>query len=309
MSPQSEIGDDFVKSSSSGESQQHQQEEEASPKLRIVRNSMHAPTQCTFDEMTAGSMRTFNIEGQPSCSEAAALNPDEERKHKLQKKLKYQQAQTKRGGPGLTLTQNQCLENDASAASPFLAECARSVDVSANVDADANVGEQSTQDLPRRTHRLRTRSTKLREREESVTGSSRDQWQNAWDEDSASTSDDDDEEGGNLNGVQLQRMRLNSDLSKQVDDELTRGEDAVKWESGREIVDVEYSKPHLEMFSQLRVLGKGSFGKVSSNAVCMYVCIACACTYTLYSTVYFVVLCIHPWSYCTNSCISAFIQP
>ena len=66
------------------------------------------------------------------------------------------------------------------------------------------------------------------------------------------------------------RDRLNSDsdisMSKMVDDALGNGEDAVTWETmampARDQVE-EDTRPNLDMFSQLRVLGKGSFGKVS----------------------------------------------
>lgn len=216
----------------------------SSPKHRTMRNPTHT-TQLTFDEMTTASMNTFNTD------DAAALN--QERKQKLQEKLRYQQDRFLKRNEGLHLKINgNC--NDDRPASPDSPDHMAISEHSSGVELQeqAQQEEAPSQDSPHRTNRLRTRSIQQ--------DNPKDQWQNAWDEDSDATSDD---EEGDEHLHHVQRDRLNSDVSKQVDNELTRGEDAVKWDSGTEnIVDLGYSKPHLEMFSQLRVLGKGSFGKV-----------------------------------------------
>ena len=234
----------------SGDNRQKLQlQQSSSPKhtCRTMRNPTHT-TQLTFDEMTASSINTFNTD------DAAALN--QERKQKLQEKLRYQQDRFLKRNEGLHLNSN----GNGNPASPDSPDHMAISEHSSGVELQEQAQQQeqaSPQDSPNRTNRLRTRSIQR--------DNPKDQWQNAWDEDSDATSDD-EERDEHLHHVQ--RDRLNSDVSKQVDNELTRGEDAVKWESGTEnIVDVGYSKPHLEMFSQLRVLGKGSFGKVRLNRI------------------------------------------
>jgi hypothetical protein len=249
----SDTGNDVIikphNTSGDNRQQQKQLQQSLSPKHRTMRNPTHT-TQLTFDEMTAGSMNTFNTD------DAAALN--QERKQKLQEKLRYQQDRFLKRNEGLHLngSGNGNGNRPASPASPdhmAISEHSSGVELQQHPQPQPQEEEQApSQDGPHRTNRLRTRSIQR--------DNPKDQWQNAWDEDSDATSDD---EEGDEHLHHVQRDRLNSDVSKQVDNELTRGEDAVKWESGTEnIVDVGYSKPHLEMFSQLRVLGKGSFGKV-----------------------------------------------
>lgn len=90
-------------------------------------------------------------------------------------------------------------------------------------------------------------------------------WNDAWfqdDDDEDSDHDDNSSDEDLTNGG---RNRLDTDISRQVENELRQGEHALNvWETdlqdGKE--DEVYVKPHVEMFSQLRVLGKGSFGKV-----------------------------------------------
>jgi len=96
-------------------------------------------------------------------------------------------------------------------------------------------------------------------------------WKDNWDNDCDSS---DDEEGDSCqadNNIS-RSLPLGYDtssvtnLTKQVDDALRFGQgqkgDAVDWETSSRSGEITYDKPDIDMFSQLRVLGKGSFGKV-----------------------------------------------
>ncbi len=94
-----------------------------------------------------------------------------------------------------------------------------------------------------------------------------DQWQNAWEEDTES-SDDEDNCGcshSNNDGTTLVKptsiaRRNKSDLilTKKIEEALESGKNGVKWDKS------DYEKPNIMMFFPLlRVLGKGSFGKVN----------------------------------------------
>ena len=215
--------------------------------------SLRNGTQATCDD--AASMSTCTATGTVDTKE-------KERKQKLELKLKHQQAQAQsRNGatsgnyakvmgyaPGLSahLPTDSIFRGGASGLPPRVEEH----------------GEEQI-----RTNRLRTRSVKLNPTDDE------EQWQNAWEEDSSSSASDDEEgeseqhPGDKSNA----RGRLDSDsdlsVSQRVDDALRDGEDAVKWETADAAVRANDRRPNLDMFSQLRVLGKGSFGKVSVSSL------------------------------------------
>lgn len=98
-----------------------------------------------------------------------------------------------------------------------------------------------------------------------------DQWQNAWEEDTES-SDDEDYCGcshDNNDGTRLVkptsiawRNKSDSILTKKIEEALESGKNGVKWDKS------DYEKPNIMMFFPLlRVLGKGSFGKVNRNCI------------------------------------------
>jgi len=215
---------------------------------------------------------------------------DQERKQKLHQKFKHQQAQAQSRGAGSGGAQQPQHGNgkrfsgdspnveypqdaNAHAYPPEMPLAGEAIDVSraspprngsksgengnppqGQGQTPGQAPEQGTGQPPRRTNRLRTRSLKIGPTDE-------DQWQNAWEEDSSSSDDDDEGEDDKS------RDRLNSDLSKQVDDALGNGEDGLQWETTSVPApdrkeDHTGTRPNLNMFSQLRVLGKGSFGKV-----------------------------------------------
>lgn len=130
--------------------------------------------------------------------------------------------------------------------------------------------------LPHRVNRLRTHSIQQNvdmpdSTEENIpipptNAETQNSWNDAWFQDDDEDDDSDHDNSSDEDLTNEGRKRLDTDISKQVDNELRQGEHALNaWETelqdGKE--DEVYVKPHVEMFSQLRVLGKGSFGKVS----------------------------------------------
>lgn len=110
--------------------------------------------------------------------------------------------------------------------------------------------------------------------------SSTDMWKKAWDQD-----DDDNDEDDDESDEQLEDLKV----ARRLDEELQLGVNGIEWErvspiltppnvpdkrvtrsciNANAVIDshsaAKYEKPCLEAFEQLRVLGKGSFGKVSS---------------------------------------------
>ena len=133
-----------------------------------------------------------------------------------------------------------------------------------------------SEQLPHRVNRLRTHSIQQNvdmpdSTEENIpipppNAETQNSWNDAWFQDDDEDDDSDHDNSSDEDLTNEGRKRLDTDISKQVDNELRQGEHALNaWETdlqdGKE--DEVYVKPHVEMFSQLRVLGKGSFGKVS----------------------------------------------
>ena len=118
--------------------------------------------------------------------------------------------------------------------------------------------------------------------------SAQDQWQSAWEEDDESSDDDDEDDKRNSkiknktirkrsNDESIEKpkptsRRIKSDtiLSKKV-------QDAIMQDGGNGFIgggmDGDYERPNIMMFFPLlRVLGKGSFGKVCKHLICIYLC-------------------------------------
>ena len=256
---------------------------------RTLPQQIHA-TQVTYDgDESISTAQTGMLGSQThqltriSCSNDSQPQSEMERKLKLLQKFKHQQqAQAQSWKVGLAKRfantfhgeSARSVLSDASAVGHAQGHAQQQRPVSRNVEIsryeshphagmhshpqshpNAQIHGQGQLPPVHRTNRLRTRSIKLGPNDDE------DQWQSAWEEDASESSDDENENGADRR--RTSRDRLNSDLSRQVDDALGNGEDAVTWETQTETAAVAPVKPNLEMFSQLRVLGKGSFGKVS----------------------------------------------
>ena len=90
------------------------------------------------------------------------------------------------------------------------------------------------------------------------------QWRNAWEDDSASCSDEDIDGHGHNGKDKKEQDENESDSSCCIKEILEHGDNGMAWDTPpTSPTDAHgYARPNLEMFSLLRVLGKGSFGKV-----------------------------------------------
>jgi len=91
------------------------------------------------------------------------------------------------------------------------------------------------------------------------------EWESAWEEDSGSSDDEDGAATQMPRDIQFETKTIAEDTSmatRQVDWLLGEGENGVQWDTPASDEPITYEKPNSSMFHLLRVLGKGSFGKV-----------------------------------------------